>query len=485
MIAFLALLFAVAGTLPCAARSFPRLEPANTEIVLLDDARVDLALRIERFQRARTVDILTYVLKSDPEAGLGTIKALRQVLGTPQSRVRLVYESFASLMDPLASWTERLNQWANVPAALLSDDSLPGRAEIYPLFPSEKKAVGLERDDYFHEKMAIVDAGTKDEVIFLGGRNYGKQAFEFGDSAVLIRPIDPAKPYLGTQLKEYFEETISLVSRHFAPYPRSRLSSRARAALEVPEIPLLRPGLERAGYGKLGMALAAPYRPGGFVYRPRAVQLLANDMISQALAFRDGGSSAARVSFRSHIDDFLADAAAHAKDIELVAYLFNPPAELEQAMAKSLDAGGTLHLVTNGKASHANVLPFSSAPYYVSVANTRRLMEHARTPANFPAYFLEDPARAGYAYLHRKIFLADDELAVTGCDNFTLSSKTKNNEVSIAVWDRDFAHRLRKLTQSELPAYRREDAAYLKDQITGFFPALSVWLLGGLVRDTY
>jgi phosphatidylserine/phosphatidylglycerophosphate/cardiolipin synthase-like enzyme len=430
------------------ATLFPSHDDPNVEVIYLEDPLVDLAIRNRFISDAKsTIDLVSFSHPTD-EVGGPLLRSLRGALARGV-RVRS--------------------------ARLLMDTRLSCQANIICATVIPKISNGLAFDDYIHEKILIIDAGTPDVKIVFGGRNHGKTMHDFGDSAFLLRPIDSSKPWAGDDVIRFYDQFWSGLERLFKKVKASKVSERTLAKLDrYPEV-ALRTEAQRKRFEKIlqmtrsNAVVDGPLEP--FQFRPQTFQLASNDLLLNAAKFKAGVSVDSRSGLPNDTLDLLHSLVPHADSVLLSGYAIGLPEPLASDFVRHVRSGKKLQVVTNGReAFHAMTRPNTPSRWMGNAAadytlkNVASLMEAGDRSKNpVKLYLLNTPKKAGiavkghtvpdaYKYLHRKLIVMDDWVA-TGSDNWTASSARKNDEIAIVMKDSRMAGYLRNQIKWETDAY--------------------------------
>ncbi|MBS1963557.1 MAG: phosphatidylserine/phosphatidylglycerophosphate/cardiolipin synthase family protein [Bdellovibrionales bacterium] len=430
----LALLFAGAfgSVSPARATVYP--ERGNTEVLYLDGWETDLQVRLDLVRRAKTsIDLLSFSQAPD-EIGRPFLDAIREVERARCVKVRYLY-------DGVASWIDR--DFANESAKRITD-GVPCGAQVLTLGVFDKWRVGLEWDDFFHEKVLIVDGGTADEKIVIGGRGYTRFSTRIADSGYLFRPIDVAAPSFGTDVRASFESLWKLALRFVNPLPRH--PGAAAPAGDPSARDFATTEAARKESARIEAFLSAPRPtskapiPEG-VYRPRALRLASNDLIEKVTEAVAHAESTERKSLRNDARSGLVFAIRKfSGTISLTSYAVGFTDPMREAFADFVRRGNTLEILTNGRSANARFIPMGLPVYYTAENLARLLSDIEGGKGKLLVRFL-DADRADAAgrpsFVHRKLVLFDgaEKFLYTGTDNFTWSSSKKNDEWMIRIDD--------------------------------------------------
>ncbi len=426
----------------------------------LDRPAVDLEIRNWAVARAKkSVDIFMMIQTTD-EVGMRFLGALRgaQKRGVA---VRFMHEGL---------WSGLFNFEVRGKATqILSDAGLPIPGKVICGRTSEKRRAGLGGLDMNHEKIVIVDAGTPDEIIIIGGRGHGELHLTgMLDSGFLIRPVDSTKPHVGQDYQAHFDKQWRFLSSVFTTEKSTPLSQSWIDHVEKARPTLVTNPEEKKYYDRLVEALS---KPEGFGARPRRLKLLADELFPRATAWAASGIDD-RMYAPNEIRDVMCDLVRRARHAEITTYVpaFTP--QLLNALYDMAQKGGEAKVYTNSRASHASLFaPMGMVVEY----GLEALIPLLRGTENFPGalrLFLLNHARAirdprlglKATYLHRKQAVIDD-VTLVGSDNFTVSASTKNQESMLLVDDADFARDTRAANDEEAGWYDEVDLEDARRQV--------------------
>ncbi|MBC7690675.1 MAG: phosphatidylserine/phosphatidylglycerophosphate/cardiolipin synthase family protein [Methylotenera sp.] len=432
------------------AREHSWLADANTQIIVLRDARVDFALRVAAIEQAKqSIDSATYVQDMTSDSGLPLMKAFRDA----QNRGiqgRYIVERSGSLRADLR------NRFEN----FLTDPDLARVPEVVS-FGFHNLIPGLRWTDMMHEKILIIDGGTPDEKIWIGGRNNSKDSIHYLDVAFIMRPIIPGKPYLGDQIREAYESLFQITQRISGlattrkhrkfvdkrllwTSTRDQILQNERRTLDFERIQavLSQPVLEVSPEHPL---LDTESRLNG------PARLISNDFLSHILTGDYGRHISNREHLPSDIDRVAGEMISHARTVYLAAMSVRLPVDINQGLNQALDHHAEIHLLTNSAETHRTLVP-GGAPYFLGIRQMLELLE--RSPQMHIHLLNEKLLKAReeydqYNYQHTKLLIADDQVML-GSDNFNDTSRTNNDEMVVQIRDAQFASNLKAVLQEEI-----------------------------------
>jgi phosphatidylserine/phosphatidylglycerophosphate/cardiolipin synthase-like enzyme len=467
-VATLPLVFAPAATF---AETYPL--RANTEIIMIPDARVHLEVKNILLRQARqSIDNMTFSQLSD-DVGNSVVGAIRNAQVGRQIRYRGIYEWLASFFEG----GKKISKAGRV----LADPALACPGEVVCGHPLDKFSAGLSITDYTHGKYCGIDVGTADEIVFLGGRNDSNHMLHTLDMGYVIRPIDPSKPYLGTDLAKNFDELIAVLQGisskstmkmpFVAPDAEDIPSTRARRFVsterekaeikEILDVLRKRPSADDA---------LKPWQ-----FRPKAVQLRTNDLFKQLTSDAYKTRLFPRYDLPNENHSHLAEEIRRFKGgtIQLSSYSYAPTADVHEALIDFINEGGQLHVYTNGLSGHRNLMfkgDRATSAYYTLETLIDLYDRTVGAKGALHVHLLNaDRAKAAGLpwFLHRKVvnFISKDRRFIeTGSDNYTWSSAKKNDEHLIMIEDDRLSTSLEEQTRSEQHLYDTVEEAEIRSQ---------------------
>lgn len=419
---------------------------SNTELFYLKDPAIDFAIRLEMIAQAKhSIDLISFSQAMD-KTGEIFISALRQAQEKKCVKVRYIYDSVASLLD---------RDFFNTSGKILSYPKLncppDKKGEVITIGIFDKLKAGLAWDDFIHEKVLLIDAGTIDEKLVIGGRGYTEFSRRVADSAFLFRPIIPKLASFGTDVLSSFNElwdlakTFSSVIHHSSEITILKHNSSLDYFLENQT--------HRALFAELKTVLLSPPKKATklkYQFRPLSVQLASNDLFQKIL--KNKNTNREQLT-NDNLDLLVTDLKSAQGETSLVSYSIAFPDILFRAIIDFINRGNTLNLFTNGKAAH-EFFVYQGTPVYYSLEFLEKLInatKHLKGKLNI--YFL-NPEKAHamneLPFVHRKLVTLDHSV-FTGTDNFTWSSSKKNDEWMIRIVDKKLIQHLKEeeLTQKK------------------------------------
>jgi phosphatidylserine/phosphatidylglycerophosphate/cardiolipin synthase-like enzyme len=444
---------------------------ANTEIILIVDSRVSREVEQALLRMARaSIDIMGFSQNMDA-VGYPYLKSIRQAQVRNGVKVRAAFDWQISRAD---------GDKNNSVKSFLTDPALPCPGEMFCAHPIEKLSSGVSFTDYVHEKIAIIDAGTPEEVVIVRGRGTTTSSSDFIDSTMIFRRIDPSAPYAGDDVKAVYESVYrslkQMSDRSVYKIPAQALESFENAPnLHRTRVVSTAEQTQEA-IGILNRLRKPVSRESGpkdsNIFRPESISVLSNDLYAQIL---DGKLERAAFANDNH-QRLIQDIDLFQGTVDLTAYSFGPSRKLHDALVRFLKRGNTLNIYSNGAAAYqsANSAYVRGFPAYYTYESVLKLMTDAGPSAKIHLHLLQ-PDRAqklGLAtYVHRKQVLfrpsPDSTSPVRhvlyqGSDNYTYSAEAKNDEIAIRIADQRMSLRASEITEVESPAFAAVDRTGLK-----------------------
>ncbi|MCP3926493.1 MAG: phosphatidylserine/phosphatidylglycerophosphate/cardiolipin synthase family protein [Desulfobacterales bacterium] len=428
-------------------------ERLNTEIIYINEMIVDLCVRVELIKRAKyTIDIITFSQATD-ETGLIFLDAIRSVQIKKKVKVRFVY-------DHTASWIDK--DFFNRSGKIMVDKKCQAKVQSISLY--NKRTGKISWDDFYHEKLLLIDADTKDEKLIVGGRGYTDFSTLTADSAYIFRPIDSKEYYIGTDVKHNFNKIFSEISKISKTLKNSK-----SIKYSVPQ------GFkgndhkdkidEITNHLSKPVDLSKPLKEYQFI--PDRAQLLSNDVISNIVVSGEKVKNREILPNDSH-DTLIADIDNFKGTIDLTSYSIGFPQPLFKAFVRFIQRGNTLNLITNGKKAHKEFVWFGTPFLYTLETLHYFLLKTKDMKGTFNVFYLDvEKARSlnEKTFVHRKLILfQNSNITYTGTDNFTWSSSKKNNDWLIKICDEKLNKHLQEVIGNELKWYRKAEKKELMEK---------------------
>lgn len=409
-------------------------ERSNTELFYIKDPAIDFAIRLELIADAKySIDILSFSQAMD-KTGAIFINAIRKAQEKRCVKVRYLYDSVASLLD---------RDFFNTSGKILSDQKLacpPNKhGEVITVGFWQKILTGLEWDDFIHEKVLLIDAGTPNEKLVIGGRGYTEFSRQVADSAFIFRPLDPAKPSFGSDVLTSFNElwtmakTFSPLLNHQSEITIPEQKIDLEYFVTTPELKNQLRHLKTILFSPSSKAVELKNQ-----FRPKMIQLTSNDLFKHVLQ-------------NSHIDReqltndnlniLINEIDQASSEISLASYSIAFPEILFTSFVKFIKRGHTLNLYTNGQEAH-DFFVYQGTPVYYSFECLEKLILATKnSKGKLNIYFLNPTKAQKYnelPFVHRKL-VQFNKTTFTGTDNFTWSSARKNDEWMVKIVDENLA----------------------------------------------
>lgn len=443
---------------------------ANTEIIFIEDPRVDFELRNILSRNARySIDSMTFSQLTEPKIGLPLLEAFKYAQDHGK-RVR-------SMFDLTASVIEGKGTKYQMAKGMLMDPSAACVGEVVCAHPVEKLSAGLELTDYSHAKYVGWDVGTPFEMANFGGRNNTSHALHTMDSGFFIRPIDPSLPYLGTDLAENFEEVYAVIKemadRNRIKIPKKNFKpltgETIRVALSVEQKSQVIEVLSILRKPAVMGDVLKPYQ-----FRPKGIQLRTNQLMKQLRGEQYRTKELKRYSFQNDIHANIAtDIDGFNGVVDFTGYSYGPTPEVHEALVRFLNRGNgnTLNVFTNGKTAHATAAMNGLAVYY-TYEMLADLIERTKESSGKLQVNMLNAVKAKEAgkpvFIHRKQFVLRNEthkVVYTGSDNLTWSSSKKNDELMVMIDDERMTDQLMRMNRADLDVFDE----YTPDQIQALY----------------
>ena len=446
----LAAVFLIGLTGNVFAVEYPWLNDANTQVIVLRDPHVDFALRLAAIDRATRIDSISYVQGTDPTFGMPMLQAFRRAAARGAPSRHLYGKLGAMAGDP-----------GGRVRSMLADSNLKAPAELIIFGGLRSLLTRFHPLDMPHEKILILNMGTADEVIWIGGRNNFQDSGTELDMSMIIRRIDPTKPYIGEQIRDAFESTWRPAAQTFAPYPPTksktklipRADENASIALNSPaqqsEFAAINEFLQKP------VSTADPMEP--FEARPTRMRVMNNDLLGRVLSGIYSKTLHGRKNIMSDNIEGTAPYVAKAKRIYLCAMSVFMPKELKEAVKTALRNGAEVYVLTNSRSAHQTKVPMG-LPYLLSLEDLTELMA---VGGKLHVYVLDTELLRKHAetfplikYTHRKLIVADDHVFV-GSDNWNDMSRARNSEMVAQAEDPRLSQLVRNILDEDLKVFTR------------------------------
>ncbi|MBI3557270.1 MAG: phosphatidylserine/phosphatidylglycerophosphate/cardiolipin synthase family protein [Deltaproteobacteria bacterium] len=443
-----AILFAFLGNV--FAVEYPWLNDANTQVLVLRDPHVDFALRLAAIDRATSIDCISFVQGTDATFGMPMLQAFRRAAarGVPS---RHLYGKLGTFVGGTGDQIR----------AMLADTQLKLPAKLIIFGGLRSLLTRFHPLDMPHEKILILNMGTKDELIWIGGRNNWRATGTDLDLGMVLRRIHADRPYVGDQIREAFEGTWSPAAQTFPPYAPSpgkaklipRSDENAAIALNTPA--------QQAQFAMINDFLQKPVADTAsyedYEARPQRMRVMTNDLLGRVLTGIYKKSLRGRKNIMSDNVEGTAPYVAGAKLVYICAMSVFMPAELKEAVKTALRGGAEVHLLTNSRDAHRNQVPMG-LPYLLSLEDITDLMAlggklhvHVLDVALLRAHEQSYPL---VNYMHRKLIVADNHVFF-GSDNWNDMSRARNSEMVVQAEDARLSQLVRNIVDEDLKVFTR------------------------------
>jgi putative cardiolipin synthase len=409
------------------ADAYPWLPIGDDDVRVIESPRVEIDLRLELVRRAtRSIDIVTYDQRADPEVALPLGSALREAA---ERGVRVRF---------LVSWNSQVMfDYYNKFGRLLIDP--PTRVPIQYMIVGgtrgEDEGYGLL--DGIHEKFLIVD----DQVAMTTGRGIGAQYLYWLDTSFALRGP------LVRHVAHCFEAIWRASLQHFSPY-RGWLAGPRRSAAPRHATTLAPDPQTRRSVDELLAWWRAPDRG-----PPSArARLLHHDFLRQIAELSPTPSDENLLARLRWLHDPVVDAlvarlrTAQRVRIATVSAILHPA--VREAMLAALKRGAKITLLVNRAAPR---LDRSRAPIEaggtVWAMQAPDLDELIAAGADVQAFQIRDGQP--WLFSHRKLAVLDDAVII-GSHNFNIPSSAFFDEASIELEHPRLAAALARIFDEDL-----------------------------------
>lgn len=430
------------------ATEFPWLDEANTQVIIFENPNVDIASRITAIRSATgPITSIVYGRGIGPRVGLPLIKAFRAAhnSGLPG---RYIHDRVGSFQEDRGN-----KSWM-----YLADSKLTNPPQVIDFGGLKNYLHGLNLTDMVHIKILVINEGTPDEMIWFGGRNDTEDELTNLDLSMLIRRIDPNKPYLGDQIRSIVEEVWSDVNHHYKPRIPLPLGFMVKGEDDPQKDieQLLDTEDARREFQAVQKLLARKPLPTdeleSFEARPEKARAVTNSFLGLLRTKIFGRSFNSRENLYSEIHESMAPYIEKAKDIYLTSMIFFLSPTLKKAVRKALENEAEVLSFMNGVKAHESRVPWGVS-FLQSVPDVLELMN---VSGKFSAIALDlqktKEAASAYVFAHRKALVAD-EFVNTGSDNNNDTSRTRNYEFAAQFLDKRLSMLIRGILKRDQRLY--------------------------------
>lgn len=473
----------------CIAKMYP-IRQGNVDVISVKEHEIDFALKLNLIDHAtKTIDISSFFIGAD-KYGVNIFKSLRNALNRGV-RVRVMHEGNNFRLGGNKNYTMNLQ-------SLILDSKMSKIAEVIALGSLEKMKIGISLDDCIHQKLIIVDANTENEKIYFGGRDLAENFSSMIDNGFLLRPLDWTQPYIGTDIKANFEDTWKTLSTYFSKeQPANKLVveyTKREVAEKYPAYQIPSEYVETYN----GIAAVVGAKPAELILkeqsRPNSAQLANNEFIIKRLK---------QQPLNVEDDDslkLLVDKISRGQFVQSASYSADFSLPILKSLVGVIRSGGKVNVYTNGLESMkwldtvttGELAGMSVVAFVYSIRRLQELQFYGRNLANLNVFTVDrakaqEETHGRLKFLHRKLFLVDNNWVLSGSHNFTKSSSIKNDELLVAFDDERMNA---TLTQQNLDEQRKfynqiNLSLYTKEYFSQSFFSIREKLLGNKVKELF
>lgn len=505
----LGLLFGLCAAHPALAEVFQNHTDGNTAVAIINSGPVDITTRTQLIREAKSVEVLAFIQSAFGDIGPHTVLALQEAVQNG-AKVRTFYDQFGTFAESFSSNDE----FAKI---LMSPETISsGNApELYRLSPTTKMKLGLGVDDFFHEKILILDRGLPSEVIVIGTKNNSGFTMETIESSAYIRRLDPTKPYIGDDLKAYADRVFDFAKQNMSALPAAgsakktiaKVKARLKGLIQTPEETTLHEQILQ--WAKMPTS-ELPSSTYDFVFYPQEIQLFSNDLIAQVLKkFPGMGFGERRKRLQKNMvplenelasDTVMAVSTAILETSEgtIASYLCAFPPLLLKSIIESVRAGSKLDIFTNGESALKKTVPvlgqvanaISSEQLEMMFATTvaaKGKLQVFGLDSNAAQALTKEGARDSRTFLHRKWARLGKDLVFLGSDNMTDSASLNNNEIMLRMKDNRMADFMEAQMRTEARFFAPIHGSTVQRTMKarGMVERFVDWVVRPLVRRTF
>lgn len=432
------------------AKLFPIDLSQNTEVLLIDNPTDDEFVRLELLSQARTsIDIIAHT-QTTGEFGLKVLRVLRDRMEN-NVKIRYMYEQVASM---------GVGEFSNRAVNLITDNSFYSKtgSELIVNRIWQKLKSPFTLSDLFHEKIIVIDRGTENEKIIIGGRNHDDSSMTSNDYTFILRKVDTKKPYLGDSLQTHFNSLFEFAKNYFQVEKPRELKDKEQYRL-AEDISFLKYAPPSQIVQEILEVLSKPVdiKEGlkYFQFIPSKIRLITNDLLKHIVENRLPKTYLVRNDLlQDDITSYFSGLIDNATKIEMTSYILAPPKLIKDALLKLVAKGGTMITYLNDGKAYGRKLPFKSLGDAVHSMNFETYFELGGNLEKSPiTMYTLDPNKGDLQsspidYNHRKVAILTIEdnhtsrtsgipnkIVLTGSYNFTPGSASKNDEMAIMFGD--------------------------------------------------
>jgi phosphatidylserine/phosphatidylglycerophosphate/cardiolipin synthase-like enzyme len=439
------LFFALSSNSPSAlATIYPK--AANTEVVYLGSGPAAVAAVNQVVSETQTSFNAIFSTWQVDTVGSAFIRTLR-TLANRKIKITAIY-------DTGATGIETNHDFSGEAAALIADSTLARPAHVITATTIDKFESGLAFDDYIHEKMIILDAGTPNMRIIVQGGNWTDTASEFVDCYFMLRPIQPTLPWVGENIFNYYRRTWSQYSKIFSAAPTQKPSAELLSRFQSYAAYTLPYTDQQKQYAHTMQVIhqgpAVVRNLDSIQFQPKSVQFVTNDLLENAVKHLDH-DSVSRLNYPDDISKIINQKIAASQSILLANYGGEYNARLKAMLQKTIaNPEKEIELVTNGPDAFEKIAPAGSE-FAVAMLATAWAMtvEQLEGYLEIAAPHQNLKVSLSNRYRHMKLGIADNTVW-SGSANLTVASSTKNGELMFFYEDKELAKFMRAEIQQEL-----------------------------------
>ncbi len=415
------LLFCLALPLFAHAETYPYVPMGTDDVRVIEDPRLDIALRLALIARAKhTIDVSTYDIRQDNEAGFPILNALRDAAN------RGVRVRFA------VTWiSQLLMDNTHVLARYLTSPPTQEPIQVLLWGGTESESDGWSAFDNIHEKLFVVDG----KYALTTGRGFGEVYFYWLDTSFAIKG---ALAIETQQMFDHFWDTLAFQHSLFG----DRLPfSYDWAPHSVPN-DVSPDGEKKADVSQLLTWFDIPAND-----TSASGRALHMNLIEQLSAIAPGNESSLGSNARVRaLDDPIVDAVserlktAQSVRMDILFAVLHP--KLKEALLETAKRPGTsitllVNTNTPSLTGHEKSPIFPGGPAWAfEITDIDDLLA-----AGIKVYRFQTNPTLPWVYVHRKLAVIDDTVFF-GSHNFNLPSTTSNDEASFEIKNPDLARRL-------------------------------------------
>lgn len=420
------------------AAVYPAVMNSNTDLIIIDDVQADTAVRLEVFARAKhSIEMVSHIHTSG-KMGMTITHALRNALERGVE-VKYLYEQNPSRLA---------GDFFSKASRYLVDAELSKQPTLMIGRNKDRKKSTFAYNDFFHEKIVIIDRGFPSETIIIGGRNYDEWNLKYADFSYIIRPLNVHERYMGTAIINHFDQIWDTAEKHFSKEQPVVLGEKDKKFLQAFRDNQIVPKLDQNGLEILATLTNYPLPSDElkqFQFRPQWSRLITNDTMKNIATGKYKKKSGIRKEFsEDDISSYISELFAGAKNVSFNTYLMLLPEIIKQGLYRTLKNKGKVIAYTNASEAYQVLTPgkFAYVGNLISGVNHQAIVDMAKVAQgdHLTAYSVGPSDKEIYS--HKKLALVETSanyqskfLSLIGSYNYTLSSATKNSEMVVIVED--------------------------------------------------